>query len=127
MVDDEADARQLVAIVLERAGAEVTMAGSAREALDLFAQVRPDVLLSDLGMPGEDGLSLMRAIRRIPADKGAAVRAIALSAFARPEDRRAALMAGFQRHLAKPVDPSELVLSVSSLVGRTWPGSNVSP
>jgi len=123
MVDDEPDARDIVAVLLRRAGAHVTTAESAKQALELLPNLRPDVLVSDLGMPGEDGLTLMRSVRRLSPAQGADTPSMALSAFVRPEDRRAALLAGFQRHLAKPVDPSEFVLSVASLAGRMRPDS----
>jgi CheY-like chemotaxis protein len=118
VVDDDGDARDVVAALLTRAGAEVVTAASAAEASALLETLRPDALVSDLGMPDEDGFSLARRLRANPATRD--VPAIALSAFARPEDRRNALIAGFQMHLAKPVDPAELVLAVASLRGRIW-------
>jgi CheY-like chemotaxis protein len=118
VVDDDGDARDVVAALLTRAGAEVVTAASAAEASALLETLRPDALVSDLGMPDEDGFSMARRLRANPATRD--VPAIALSAFARPEDRRNALIAGFQMHLAKPVDPAELVLAIASLRGRIW-------
>lgn len=118
VVDDEPDARALVKRVLEGCGAEVRVASSVVEALEVLRKYRPQVLVSDIGMPGEDGYDLMRQVRAsgLSATK---VPAVALTAFARSEDRRRAMMAGFQTHVAKPVDPAELVAVVASLAGRT--------
>jgi signal transduction histidine kinase/ActR/RegA family two-component response regulator len=118
LVDDEPDARDLIALLLGQAGATVRTAASAAEALEQAAQFQPDVLISDIGMPDQDGLSLLRTLRQRPASQGGAVPALALTAFARPEDRRQSLLAGFQMHLAKPVDSAELLLAVASLAGR---------
>ncbi|MFN8390585.1 MAG: PAS domain S-box protein [Bdellovibrionota bacterium] len=118
VVDDEPDARQLVSRVLTECGAEVTTAESAAEAIKLLTEdVMPDILVSDVGMPDQDGYDLIRQVRhRVAAKK---LPAVALTAFARTEDRKRALLAGFQTHVAKPVDPSELVAVVASLVERT--------
>jgi signal transduction histidine kinase/ActR/RegA family two-component response regulator len=118
IVDDEADARELIEDILRGAGASVVGAGSAREAMLKFAASPPDVLLSDIGMPGENGYDLVREVRALPIESGGGVPAIALTAFARPEDRSRALAAGFQMHLAKPVERAELLSAVTSLVGR---------
>jgi CheY-like chemotaxis protein len=118
VVDDEPDARELIKRVLLHGHAEVLLASSAREALDLLDRHRPDVLVSDIGMPEQDGYELIREVRsrgRTAQD----VPAVALTAFARSEDRRRALMAGFQIHVAKPVDANELTAVVASLAGRT--------
>ncbi|HVU02604.1 MAG TPA: ATP-binding protein [Polyangiaceae bacterium] len=112
VVDDEQDARELVRDVLVRAGAQVETASSARGARESVLEASPDVLVSDIGMPDEDGYSLIRSIRA----RGALVPAVALTAYARPEDAARAHDAGFVRHLAKPIEPSELVLAVASLV-----------
>ncbi|WP_422923265.1 PAS domain S-box protein [Singulisphaera sp. PoT] len=117
VVDDEADARHLIRRVLEECGAEVIDADSAERAVGLLEAGPPDILVSDIGMPAQDGLDLIRSVRaRYTAKK---LPAVALTAFARAEDRRRALMAGFQTHVAKPVDPAELVAVVASLVERT--------
>ena len=122
-IDDEEDALNLLRVVLEAAGAEVTTENSPEAALERIAEVRPDVLVVDLGMPGIDGFELItrvrqardKAIRRIPA--------AALTAFARSDDRTKALRSGFEMHLAKPVDPGELVASVATLARRGDPDS----
>ncbi len=117
VVDDEPDARHLIRRVMGDSGAEVAAAGSAAEAVRLVGEFRPDILVSDIGMPDQDGYDLIRQVRARLAAK--ALPAVALTAFARSEDRRRALLAGFQTHVAKPVDPAELVAVVASLVERT--------
>lgn len=118
VVDDEDDTRMMVATVLERYGSYVTTVNSAAEALRAIQVLRPDVLISDLGMPGEDGYSLIKKIRALPAELGGHTPAAALTAYARVEDRMRVLRAGFQIHVPKPVDPAELVTVVASLAGR---------
>lgn len=118
-VDDEADARQLVARILGSCGAQVETAESAAVALKKIRSLKPDVLITDIGMPGEDGYSVIRKVRQLPSEEGGSVPAIALTAFARSEDRRRAVLSGFQMHIAKPVEPSELIAMVASLAGRT--------
>jgi PAS domain S-box-containing protein len=118
VVDDEPDARHLVARILQLCGAEVIAAASVGEAIEQFRRRPPDVLISDLGMPEHDGYDLIRAVRALPPAGGGNCPAAALSAFARSEDRRRALMAGFQTHVAKPVEPAELIAVVASLAGR---------
>jgi PAS domain S-box-containing protein len=118
VVDDQADARELVAQLLVECGAAVRQAASAAEAMREFVAQPPDVLLSDIGMPERDGYELIREIRRLPPDEGAQVPALALTAFARPEDRTLALQAGYQAHLAKPIQPHELAAAVARLAGR---------
>ena len=118
VVDDEGDARDLLKIGLSHAGAEVKAAGSAQEALEAIANGRPDLLISDIGMPGEDGYELIRQVRSLPAESGGKVPAIALTAYARTEDRLQALRAGYQMHVPKPVEMAELIAVASSLVGR---------
>ncbi|MCA1323928.1 response regulator [Herbaspirillum sp. alder98] len=122
LVEDEADARELVQQILEERGATVDAVGSASEALEAFRRVRPHVIVSDIGLPGQDGYELMRNLRELEArqaDSAPQTPAAALTALARSEDRRRALMAGFQAHIAKPVDPLELLFLVASLSGRT--------
>ena len=118
VVDDEADARDLVRSVLARAGAVVETAASVREAMEALATARFDVLCADIGMPGEDGYELIRRVRALPAESGAAIMAVALTAYGRAEDRMRALSAGFQQHVSKPVAPGELTAVVRSLAGR---------
>jgi PAS domain S-box-containing protein len=118
VADDEADARDLIKRVLEDCGADVMTASSASEAIRLVALHRPDVLLSDIGMPEADGFELLRRVRALGTQHGGKVPAIALTAFARSEDRTRALRAGFVVHVSKPVDASELVATVASVAGR---------
>jgi PAS domain S-box-containing protein len=118
VVDDEVDTRELLSVVLGRCGAEVTTAGSAVEALDLLEHSRPDVLVSDIGMAGEDGYELIRKVRVLPAEKGGKVPAVALTAYARTEDRLRVLRSGYQMHIPKPVEVTELVAIVANLAGR---------
>jgi len=117
IVDDEPDARALLRRLLEDSGAEVSTTGSANEALDTLEHFRPHVVVSDIGMPERDGYELIQDIRSRGPARGGGVPAIALTAFARSEDRTRALLAGYQMHVAKPVEPSELVASVASLAG----------
>jgi PAS domain S-box-containing protein len=116
VVDDQADARDLIRRVLEDCAATVLTAATATEALRLIELRRPHVLVSDIGMPEVDGYELLRRVRAL--DRGGRLPAIALTAFARSEDRTKALRAGFMVHVAKPVDPSELVATVASVAGR---------
>jgi PAS domain S-box-containing protein len=116
VVDDQADARDLLKRLLEDCGAEVLTAASADQALAVIRTRQPDVVVTDIGMPHEDGFELLRRIRNL-ATRGR-VPAIALTAFARPEDRTRALRAGFAAHVSKPVDPAELVATVASVAGR---------
>ncbi|MBD2448520.1 response regulator [Nostoc sp. FACHB-152] len=116
VVDDEDDSREVVAFMLEECGAEVIAVASAAEALPAFNQLQPDVLVCDIGMPEVDGYMLLRQIRSLPPEKGGQVPAIALTAYAGESDRRQALVAGFQNHTSKPVEPTELVKLIASLV-----------
>jgi signal transduction histidine kinase/CheY-like chemotaxis protein len=117
VVDDDADARELVKRVLCQYHAQVTTAASAREALDLLSGWRPDVLVSDIAMPGMDGYELMQRVRAAEVN-GDSLAAAALTAFAGAEDRRRSLEAGFRSHVSKPVEPAELVQTVAALAGR---------
>jgi signal transduction histidine kinase/ActR/RegA family two-component response regulator len=117
VVDDESDARELLRRVLAGRDAEVVTAGSAGEGLDAVERMRPDVLISDIGMPDVDGYELIRRVRMLGEGVGR-VPAVALTAFARLEDRTRAMLAGYQMHLTKPVDPQELVVTVANLTGR---------
>jgi len=122
VVDDDADARDLVRRLLEECRASVVTAASSAEALALVRSRRFDALVSDIGMPGEDGHSLMRRVRALPPHENRDIPAVALTAYARPEDRLQAIRAGFQLHTSKPVEPAELIALVASLVSR-----NVTP
>ncbi|HSK79323.1 MAG TPA: response regulator [Thermoanaerobaculia bacterium] len=117
IVEDEADTRDLLAMALEQCGARVTAVGTAAEALEALSEL-PDVLLSDIGLPVEDGYTLLRKVRLLDASRGGSVPAAAITAYARAEDRLKALEAGFQTHLTKPIDPSELMDTVARLAGR---------
>ncbi|HET7745850.1 MAG TPA: response regulator, partial [Vicinamibacteria bacterium] len=116
VVDDDADARDLVGTVLGGAGATVILAGSAHEARVCFEREPPHLIFSDLEMPDEDGYQLIREIRARPAEAGGLVPAVALTAYATTQDRLKALRAGFQTHLAKPVQPAEIVATAESLL-----------
>jgi len=118
LVEDDDDSRWLLGTMLKRQGAAVTSTSSSLEALNAFEVAAPDVVISDLGMPEENGLELMRKLRMFPAGRGGLVPAIALTGYATPKDRERALAAGFQLHLAKPVEASELIAAIFSLVGR---------
>jgi PAS domain S-box-containing protein len=117
-VDDEEDARSLLDKILTRSGATVRTAGSAQAALALIRQRPPDILISDVGMPGEDGYSLIRAVRALSPAEGGRIPALALSAYTRKEDRIRSLSEGFQMHLSKPAEPLELLAVVMSLANR---------
>ena len=118
VVDNEADARGLIGAILESCGAEVVAVASAAEALEEIRRHRPDVLLSDIAMPGEDGYTLIRKVRKL--DTGdPPLPAAALTAYATAGDRAQALVAGYQTHLAKPIEPAELTAVVASLAGRS--------
>jgi signal transduction histidine kinase/CheY-like chemotaxis protein len=118
VVDDDPDTLEVVQQVLEEAGAAVTAVRSATEAIEAVRASPPDVLLSDIAMPGEDGLSLIRQLRALEASRGGRTPAAALSAHTQGEDRRQAMQAGFQAYLAKPIEPSELTAAVARLAGR---------
>lgn len=120
VVDDEADTGELIGEVLKECGSEVIITRSAAEALEALEQHRPDILISDLGMPDEDGYSLIEKIRALPLERGGNIPAAALTAYARAEDRMRVLRSGFQFHLPKPVDSAELVTVVASLAGRAY-------
>jgi CheY-like chemotaxis protein len=122
VVDDETDARELVVFILEDAGAMVVSAASAVEALEALTNTGVDVLISDIGMPTMDGYTLMQQVIAQFAEKGEQLsasnplpKAIALTAYAGEINQQKALAAGFQRHLSKPIDPTELVATIASL------------
>jgi len=118
VVDDEPSASEALVVLFDACGAETKSAGSVTEALVVLEEWRPDVVVSDIAMPGEDGYSLIRKIRLRPLDQGGGVPAVALTAYAKIEDRVTILAAGFQMYLSKPADPNELVAVVGSLAGR---------
>ena len=119
VVDDEPDARGLVKRLLQDRKARVLTAGQAAEALTILQNERPDVLVSDIGMPGEDGYTLIRQVRALDPQAGGLTPALALTAYARSEDRMKAILAGFQMHVSKPVEAAELLTMVASLAGKT--------
>jgi PAS domain S-box-containing protein len=119
LVDDEQDALEVIGEVLRNHGAEVYLASSAERALSQLEQLRPDVILSDIGMPVMDGFTLIRKIRALPAELGGRTPAAALTAYARTEDAQRAFAAGFQMHIAKPVEPTQLATVVANLGGRS--------
>lgn len=118
VVDDDPDACELVALVLKRSGAQVETASSAAEAFALLNARRPDVIVSDIGMPEEDGLTFIRRVRAMAPERGGNTPAAALSGFTRSEDRLGAIQAGFHTHVSKPVHPTELLLVVAALAKR---------
>jgi len=125
VVEDDADTRELLKTILERCGATVRAVESSKAALAEMTRGIPDVLISDIGMPGESGYDLIKKIRSLDPDLGGRVPAVALTAYAGAADRRRALLAGFQTHLAKPVEPDELLAVVASLSNQQEAGSDV--
>ncbi|WP_449419134.1 response regulator [Phormidium nigroviride] len=119
VVDDEADSRAFLTAVLEECGAEVVAVGSAVEAIATLKSLKPDILLSDIGMPEEDGYALIRQVRSLSPQEGGQIPAAALTAYARAEDRTRSLLSGFQIHLPKPIEPAELAAVVANLANRT--------
>src|SRR5262249_1437385 len=118
IVDDEAETRELLTAMLTRRSAEVRTCSSAVEALEAVDQWRPAVLVSDIGMPEEDGFALIRKLRALRPEQGGNTPAVALTAYAKGEDRLRTLAAGFQMHVPKPVEAAELVLVIANLAGR---------
>jgi CheY-like chemotaxis protein len=119
VVEDDADSRESLVRVLEQYGARGTGAATAREAIRSMEVAVPDVLVSDIGMAGEDGYDLIRYVRKLPAERGGRLPALAVTAYGEEGDRLKAIAAGFQAHVAKPVAPGELVIEVARLAGRT--------
>jgi PAS domain S-box-containing protein len=121
VVDDEADTRELLIQILKECGVDVIAVASAEEVITVLTQqaLHLDVLVSDIGMPNQDGYTLLRRVRALPPHSGGRIPAVALTAYARTEDRRAALLAGFQSHVAKPVELAELIAVIANLTGRT--------
>jgi CheY-like chemotaxis protein len=119
VVDDDPDARELLGLVLHEAGADVHTVDSVRTAVGEVATFHPDLLVSDIGMPGEDGYALIREVRAQEPTDGGRLPAIALTAFASNADREEALARGFDAHLAKPAKAGDLMKLAASLLGRT--------
>jgi hypothetical protein len=118
VVDDEPDSRELVATILKRWGGQVRCSQSAADALQAFKEWEPDLLISDLAMPEEDGFSLLKKLRKLRSKRAKQIPAVALSAYASDEDRSISLAHGFQMHLPKPIEPDNLVSSVAAALGR---------
>jgi len=118
VVDDDRDARELIQHILGERGATVLLAASATEAYELLRSSRPHLLLSDIGMPEQDGYDLIRRVRALPAEEGGLTPAVALTAFARSEDRRRVFLAGYQMHVAKPVEPGELIAVCAAMLNN---------
>jgi signal transduction histidine kinase/response regulator of citrate/malate metabolism len=118
VVDDDLDARELIKRILAERGANVLLAASAAEAYEMLRSAHPHLLLSDIGMPEQDGYDLIRKVRALPTDQGGSTPAVALTAFARSEDRRRAFLSGYQMHISKPVEPTELIAVCAAIIGR---------
>jgi PAS domain S-box-containing protein len=118
LVEDDDDSRKLIGTMLKRYGARVTSTKNAKEALSVFDGELPDLLISDIGMPDEDGYQLIRKLRSAPPDRGGLVPAIALTGYASRKDRERALAAGYQQHMAKPVEQADMIAAIAALVGR---------
>jgi CheY-like chemotaxis protein len=115
LVDDEPDGRELLTLVLQQSGAEVTAVTSTEAAMDSIVRWRPHILVSDIGLPGKDGFALIRQVRALRPEQGGATPAIALTAYASFDDRKRAAAAGFQLHVSKPVEPARLIQTIADL------------
>jgi CheY-like chemotaxis protein len=118
LVEDDDDSRKLLGTMLKRYGARVTSTKSAAEALRVFEGELPDVLISDIGMPDQDGYELMRKLRSLPPERGGNTPAIALTGYASRKDRERALSSGYQQHMAKPIEQADIINAIAALVGR---------
>ena len=118
LVEDDDDSRKLLGTMLKRYGARVTSTKSAAEALAVFEGELPDVLISDIGMPDQDGYELMRKLRALPPERGGKTPAIALTGYASRKDRERALNTGYQQHMAKPIEQADMIKAIAALVGR---------
>ena len=119
VIDDDRDVLELATAILANAGATVRTCGSAAEGFALMQQWRPDVLISDIEMPGEDGYALIRRVRALDPEHGGKTPAVALTAYGRIQDRMLALNAGYNMHVPKPADPAELTTIIANVTGRT--------
>jgi PAS domain S-box-containing protein len=119
LVDDNADTREMLSTILAAEGAEVKTSATAREGFESLKEWRPDLLVSDIGLPGEDGYSLIRRVRNLQPEEGGTIPALALTGYVSPEEGEQALKAGFQVHLAKPAEPGKLISVVAGLAGRS--------
>jgi CheY-like chemotaxis protein len=120
IVDDEADMRELICFILEEQGATVRVAASAAEALQQISESLPDIVISDIGMPKMDGYALMRQVRTSLSKQGKMIPAIALTAYAGDVNEQQALSAGFQRHLAKPIEPEQLLKTIAQVMAESF-------
>ena len=118
LVEDDDDSRKLLGTMLKRHGARVTSTKSAAEALQVFADDLPDILISDIGMPDEDGYEFIRKLRELPPEKGGRTPAIALTGYASRKDRERALGAGYHQHMAKPIEQADMIAAIAAFVGR---------
>jgi CheY-like chemotaxis protein len=118
LVEDDDDSRKLLGTMLKRYGAKVTATKSAAEALRVFSDDVPDILLSDIGMPDQDGYEFIRKLRALPAEKGGLTPAIALTGYASRKDKERALTAGYQQHIAKPIEQTDMIAAIATLIGR---------
>lgn len=119
VVEDEKDTRELLVFTMQQCGANVIDAASAHEAFKIFKQSQPEILVCDIGMPEMDGYTFIRRLRTFSKEQGGQIPAIALTAYAGESDQKQALAAGFQKHLAKPVDPSDLVAAITHLISTS--------
>jgi CheY-like chemotaxis protein len=117
-VDDEPDTSELLRTMIEKSGGKVTIAASADEALNILAREKFDLIVADIGMPGKDGYQFIQEVRSFPASRGGTIPAVALTAYARTEDRLRALRAGYQMHVPKPIEYAELITVMASLIDR---------
>jgi CheY-like chemotaxis protein len=117
VVEDDADGRELLSTVIERAGARATAVASVRAALQALESLQPDALVSDIGLPSEDGYALIRQLRAREAERGGFLPAVALTGYVRAEERAQVLAAGFQLHVPKPVDIAELIAAIAAVTG----------
>jgi CheY-like chemotaxis protein len=117
LVEDDDDSRKLLSTMLKRYGARVTSTKSAAEALNVFSDDVPDVLISDIGMPDEDGYEFIQKLRALPPEKGGQTPAIALTGYASRKDKERALTAGYQQHIAKPIEQADMIAAIAALVG----------
>jgi CheY-like chemotaxis protein len=118
VIDDEEDARELLTIALTQSGAEVRTAATVRAALEILEHWKPNVMVSDIGMPGQDGYDFIRTVRALELERGGTIPALALTGYASAEDAARARLAGYETHMAKPVAPSDLVVAVASLAAK---------
>jgi CheY-like chemotaxis protein len=125
LVEDDTDTREVISIILERSGAKVTALSSSRKALAALEQVRPHILVIDIGLPDEDGYALIRKARAIQDERGERIPAVALTAYSSMEDREHALSAGFEIHMPKPPGPRQLIDVVARLAGRSRAQSGI--